>query len=139
MRSYNSGIHKAILEELVKKAAKFYSINPNDVYNKSHKRELSETRKIIMFSLKCLYPKLSWANIGAVFIKDHSTALLSYKSISNLRQTEPKLNEFIDILIEDMREFIDNFKIASSIFLYGDIYNKHLVFKALLGYTYNGG
>lgn len=72
---------------------------------KNRKREVVETRQIIMY---CIWKneKYSLAAIGHLFERDHSTVLHARKTITDVKDTQPHIKR----LVNECNSFIKNYK-----------------------------
>ena len=68
-------------------------VNPVDIHCKSRLNGLKETRQIIMYFAKRLYPAKTWAEISAYFDLDHATAMHAYHTIQNIIDTDKVFRE----------------------------------------------
>ncbi|MBR5456419.1 MAG: chromosomal replication initiator protein DnaA [Bacteroidaceae bacterium] len=76
------------IEEIVKKAADYYGVEPESINTRSRKREIVLVRQIAMYFAK-KYLDLSTAKIGLyVGNRDHATVLHACKTIANLADTD---------------------------------------------------
>ena len=63
-------------------------INPIDIHCKCRKNELKETRQIVMYFAKRLYPSKTWQEISGYYGLEHATAMHAYKTIQNIIDTD---------------------------------------------------
>lgn len=76
------------IEEIVKKVADYYGVEPESINTRSRKREVVLVRQIAMYFAK-KYLDLSTAKIGLyVGNRDHATVLHACKTIANLADTD---------------------------------------------------
>lgn len=91
------------LEEIVKIIAGFYSINPEQIYEKTRKKEIVYVRQIVMYILR-EYFNISYPAIGKeIGGRDHTTVIHSYDKISQNLKDDPNLNKEI----EQLRAILD--------------------------------
>ncbi|MBP9790726.1 MAG: hypothetical protein KBD57_09320 [Bacteroidia bacterium] len=85
------------------RVCKVFNTDPVEVITskKPRKRELVVTRQAAM-TLAKLTSRMSLAQIGAKFNKDHATVLHSVKTIGNLRDTDRKFREDTDCLFKGL-------------------------------------
>lgn len=86
------------LEEIIKIVAGFYSISPEQIYEKTRKKEIVHVRQIIMYMLR-EYFNISYPAIGKeIGGRDHTTVIHSYDKISQNLKDNPNLTKEIDQL-----------------------------------------
>jgi hypothetical protein len=68
-------------------------IDPASIHCRSRKGGLKETRQIIMYFAKRLYPAKTWAEIADYFALDHASAMHASKTIQNLIDTNREFRE----------------------------------------------
>lgn len=91
------------VEDIIKKVADYYGIEPSAINTKSRKREVVLVRQVAMFLAK-KYLDLSTSKIGLyIGNRDHATVLHACKTIANLADTDKQfrceLNE-IDLALQ---------------------------------------
>ncbi len=85
-------------KEVVKIVADFYSIEEALIYEKTRRKEVVQTRQMIMYILREEF-NISYPLIGAELGgKDHTTIIHSYKKIKKELQENPKLVQDYDEL-----------------------------------------
>jgi chromosomal replication initiator protein len=86
------------LEEIIKIIAGFYSIDPEQIHEKTRKKEIVHVRQIIMYILR-EYFNISYPAIGKeIGGRDHTTVMHSYDKISNTLKEDPNLSKEIEQL-----------------------------------------
>lgn len=86
------------LEEIIKIVAGFYSISPEQIYEKTRKKEIVHVRQIVMYILR-EYFNISYPAIGKeIGGRDHTTVIHSYDKISQNLKDNPNLTKEIDQL-----------------------------------------
>lgn len=84
--------------EVVTIVSNFYNINEALIYDKTRRKEVVETRQIIMYILREEY-NISYPVIGAELGgKDHTTIIHSYKKVKKELAENPKLIQELDEL-----------------------------------------
>lgn len=89
-------------ELIVAHCAKFYNFTPNELYSDNRKKEISTARKITMFVIREILG-MSFPKIGAMFGKDHSTAMYAIKSVEEKMSKDPVMKVNINELIRDIK------------------------------------
>lgn len=70
-------------------------INPPDIHVRSRNDKLKETRQIIMFFAKEIYPSMTWQAIADYFGLDHATSMHAIKTIRKLMQSDVQFRKKI--------------------------------------------
>ena len=91
------------IDEIIRKVAEFYGVEPAAINTRSRKREVVLVRQVSMFLAK-KYLDMSTSKIGQyVGDRDHATVLHACKTITNLAETDKQfrseLNE-IDMMLQ---------------------------------------
>jgi chromosomal replication initiator protein len=83
------------IELLIHKVCEVYKIDPRVLMHDldSRKRPLPEIRFMVMTLAKTRL-KMSYREAGAIFDKDHATAMHAAKTIKNLREIDKKFKQF---------------------------------------------
>lgn len=89
-------------EYIVEQCSKALGVPSAELYSDNRKKEISGARKITMFIIREILG-LSFPKIGALFGKDHSTAMYAIKSVENQIADDPALKM-------DIREIMKNIK-----------------------------
>jgi chromosomal replication initiator protein len=86
------------LEEIIKMISGFYSIDPEQIYDKTRKKEIVYVRQIVMYILR-EYFNISYPSIGKeIGGRDHTTVMHSYEKVSELIKEDPNLLKEIEQL-----------------------------------------
>lgn len=86
------------LEEIVKIIAGFYSMDPEQIYQKTRKKEIVNIRQIIMYILR-EYFNISYPAIGKeIGGRDHTTVIHSYEKVKEKLKNDPSLVQEIEQL-----------------------------------------
>lgn len=86
------------LGEIVKIVAGFYNIQPEQVYEKTRKKEIVYVRQIVMYILR-EYFNISYPAIGKeIGGRDHTTVIHSYERIKQHLKDDPNVSQEIDQL-----------------------------------------
>ncbi|MCI5051426.1 MAG: chromosomal replication initiator protein DnaA [Candidatus Pacebacteria bacterium] len=86
------------LEEIIKIIAGFYSIAPEQIYEKTRKKEIVYVRQVVMYILR-EYFNISYPAIGKeIGGRDHTTVIHSYDKVSQNLKDDPNLNKEIEQL-----------------------------------------
>jgi len=87
-------------KKIIQRVAEFYDLKEKDILNNSRKKEIVYPRQIAMYllrsELRCSFPFIGRKFKG----KDHTTAIHSYKKISNEIEKNKKLEEEINLIKE---------------------------------------
>lgn len=77
-------------EMIAQEVSTFYDIDPDQLFTKSRKREISDARQMVMYLAK-KHAKLPLTTIGARLSRTHATVLHACKSIEGRLPLEAKL------------------------------------------------
>ena len=103
LREYGPRDNSSITPDyIVDHCAKFYGVTPEDLKSDNRKKEISNARKVTMFVIREILG-ISFPKIGAIFGKDHSTAMYSIKSIDEKISVDPVLKVTINDIIKDIK------------------------------------
>lgn len=84
------------LDEIIKVIAGFYNINPEQIYEKTRKKEIVYVRQIVMYILREFY-NASYPAIGKeIGGRDHTTVIHSYERVQENLKNDPNLQQEID-------------------------------------------
>lgn len=84
------------LDEIIKVVAGFYNISPDQIYDKTRKKEIVYVRQVIMYILREFY-NISYPAIGKeIGGRDHTTVIHSYERIQENLKGNPNLQQEID-------------------------------------------
>ncbi|MCM1138794.1 MAG: chromosomal replication initiator protein DnaA [Duncaniella sp.] len=81
-------------EIITKQVSAFYNIEPDQIFTKSRKREVSDARQMVMFLAK-KHTKMPLKAIGARLGRTHATVLYACRTIDERLPLEKKLQEDI--------------------------------------------
>ncbi len=81
-------------EAITQEVAHHYNIDPDVIFTKSRKREISDARQVVMYLAKKL-AKMPFTAIGTRLSRTHATVLYACKSIEERLPIEKKLQEDI--------------------------------------------
>jgi len=91
------------LGEIVKIISGFYSLDPEQIYEKIRKKEIVYVRQVIMYILR-EYFNISYPAIGKeIGRRDHTTVIHSYEKVTKNLKDDPNLNKEI----EQLRAILD--------------------------------
>ena len=91
------------VEHIQKTVADYYKIKVADMHSKKRTRAVARPRQVAMWLAKELTP-LSLPAIGEAFGgRDHTTVLHAYRTINELRLTDPQLNHDVHVLLQVLR------------------------------------
>jgi chromosomal replication initiator protein len=86
------------LDEIIKIIAGFYSINPEQIYEKTRKKEIVNIRQITMYVLREFF-NISYPAIGKeIGGRDHTTVIHSYEKVKEKMKDDPSLIQELDQL-----------------------------------------
>lgn len=86
------------LDEIIKIIAGFYNINPEQIYDKTRKKEIVHVRQVTMYILRELF-NISYPAIGKeIGGRDHTTVIHSYEKITEKIKTDSHLIQEIEQL-----------------------------------------
>ena len=77
-------------EMIAEQVSEFYNIQPDALFTKSRKRDISDARQLVMYMTKKL-TNLSVNAIGSRLSRTHATVLHAVSAIENRLATEAKL------------------------------------------------
>lgn len=91
------------LQVIQKAVADYYKIKVADLYAKRRTRNIARPRQVAMWLAKELTPE-SYPSIGEAFGgRDHTTVLHAYRTISEMRLTDPTINHDLHVLTQVLR------------------------------------
>ncbi len=82
--------------------ARFFNITVDELKSDNRKKDISSARQITMFVIREI-TGLSFPKIGALFGKDHSTAMYAIKSIEEKISTDPLFKVTVSDIIKDIK------------------------------------
>ena len=91
------------LESIQKTVADYYKMKVAEMYSKKRTRAVARPRQVAMWLAKELTPE-SYPAIGDAFGgRDHTTVLHAYRTINDLRLSDPVLNHDLHVLTQVLR------------------------------------
>jgi hypothetical protein len=87
---------------VIRVVAKYYSISVRDIVSHRRTRTLIQPRHVAMY-LAHEQAKYSFAIIGGVLGRDHTTIMHACRRIADLREQDPELNREIHVLISRIK------------------------------------
>ncbi len=114
MKSKYTEVEKA--EIIIREVSEYYEMEVEELFSKTRKRHICESRQICQFLLK-EHTKLSLGKIGEkTGGKDHATVLHSHKLISLFMKSDKRIEEQVRELIESIEEkFKKRYSIKSTL------------------------
>jgi chromosomal replication initiator protein len=98
----SGGERRITMDSILRAVAEKFSMQPQQLKQKSNARQISYPRQVAMYLMKDL-TQASLPEIGRVFGgKHHTTVLHSVQKIERLRQTDTDLNRLIHSLIDSV-------------------------------------
>jgi chromosomal replication initiator protein len=98
----SNGERRITMDSILRAVAEKFSLQPQQLKQKSNARQIAYPRQIAMYLIKDL-TQASLPEIGRVFGgKHHTTVLHSVQKIERLRQTDTDLNRMIHSLIDSV-------------------------------------
>lgn len=92
------------VEDIQKKVASYYNINPRDMRSSKRSRTIAFPRQVAMYASKTL-TKLSLPEIGEMFGgRDHTTILYAVRKIEQMRQESSEFNEEIERILNLLKQ-----------------------------------
>lgn len=122
------------VQMFISKVCEYFNIAPEFLFenNKCRKPEFVAIRHFVFLFLK-QYTKLSLANIGSVFEKDHATVLNSIKKINGYIETEAytklQYDELNQIAKEIFEQKVKYYGLNKTINIFGKIINMNIKIK----------
>lgn len=89
-------------ELIAETVSRFYSIDPDLLYGKSRKREISDARQLVMYLTKKT-TQMSSTNIGLKLSRDHATVLHACKQIEQRLSIEKKFRHEVEMIENELR------------------------------------
>lgn len=86
------GRNKLSFDDIIESVAEFYHIEPEQLYGKSRKREISDARQLVMYFAK-KQTTMSSTTIGRQLSRNHATVLHACKQIEQRIALEPNFRE----------------------------------------------
>lgn len=106
LKNYGDPSEKKITPEyIVESCCKFYNVKKEDVYSEKRNKDIAFARQVCIYLIREI-TKLSLPKIGALFGKDHTTALYAIKKLTG----EMEKDISIKINIEGLKNDIESGK-----------------------------
>lgn len=104
LREYGPKDNSVITPDfIVEHCAKFFKVSPEELKSDTRKKEISGPRKITMFVIREILG-LSFPKIGAIFGKDHSTAVYAIRNVESQINSDPLMKVKVNDIIKDIKE-----------------------------------
>ena len=88
-------------EMITQSVSSYYHIEPDDIFTKSRKREISDARQMVMFLAK-KHAKMPLTAIGTRLSRTHATVLYACKNIEERLPIEKQLQEDVAKIESDL-------------------------------------
>ena len=82
-------------EMITESVSSYYNIEPDDIYSKSRKREISDARQMVMYMAK-KHAKMPFTAIGTRLSRTHATVLYACKNIEERLPLEKQLQDDVN-------------------------------------------
>lgn len=89
--------HEINFETITQKVSAYYNIDPDSLFTKNRKREISDARQMIMYLAK-KHTSMKFKTIGTRLARNHSTVMHAIKSIDARRSLEKQLQKDIELI-----------------------------------------
>ena len=96
------GEKKVTVESIIEACAKFYNVKKEDIYSEKRTKEIAFARQVSIYIIREI-TNYSFPKIGAIFGKDHATAIYAIKQISKLMENDLSVKINIESLINDIK------------------------------------
>jgi len=97
-------IQEVNLETIMQKVCEAYNITPNQIFDKTRKKNIAFPRQIAMYLSNLLIPQLSLKDIAQYYKrKDHTTVLHAKKTIEEQFKRERGLRIQIEKIIKEIK------------------------------------
>lgn len=90
-------------EDITRYVSDYYDINPDQIFTKSRKREISDARQMVMYLVK-KHTKMPLKAIGARLSRTHATVLYACNAIDERLPLDKKLQDDIAAIEKSMNE-----------------------------------
>ncbi|MEK7479276.1 MAG: chromosomal replication initiator protein DnaA [Patescibacteria group bacterium] len=92
------------VQDVLKIVADFFNVAPQELTNRSRKREIVEPRQICMYLMRDML-NLSYPHIGEKLGKrDHTTAIHAYEKIAREASRNPQLNQKLTLIRDRLQK-----------------------------------
>ncbi len=103
LKGYGDMKEKNITPEyIIEVCSKFYNVKKEDIYSEKRTNDIAFARQVAIYIIKEL-TTFSYPKIGAVFGKDHTTAIYAIKKIRNAMEEDISVKSNIEGLINDIK------------------------------------
>ena len=102
MINTKSGIKEINEEKLVQVVANYYNLTDSQIKSKSRISQIALARQIAMYLCRSICGT-SYAQIGKLFNRDHSTVMTAVEKVGNMLKTDQQLSTAIQEIRKDMR------------------------------------
>lgn len=89
-------------EIITQQVSSYFNIEPDQIFTKSRKREISDARQMVMYLAK-KHTKMPLKAIGARLDRTHATVLYACKNIEERLPLEKKLQEDVSVIEKSLR------------------------------------
>ena len=103
LKDYGENTVKKITPEyIIECCAKFYKVKKEDIYSEKRNSDIVFARQASIYIIKEL-TNLSFPKIGAIFGKDHTTAIYAIKKMKQTMDKDISIKINIESLINDIK------------------------------------
>ena len=103
LKDYGDSKEKKITPEyIIDACAKFYNVKKEDIYSEKRTKEIAFARQVSIYIIREL-TNYSYPKIGAVFGKNHATAMYAINTIEDLMEKDIGVKVNIEGLINDIK------------------------------------
>ena len=103
LEDYGDRSEKKITPEyIIEACSKFYNVKKEDIYSEKRTKEIVMARQVSIYIMKEV-TNFSYPKIGAVFGKDHATAIYAIKKVKELMEKDISAKITIEGLINDIK------------------------------------
>lgn len=102
MINTKSGIKEINEEKVVQVVANYYNLTDSQIKSKSRISQIALARQIAMYLCRSICGT-SYAQIGKLFNRDHSTVMTAVEKVGNMLKTDQQLSTAIQEIRKDMR------------------------------------
>lgn len=96
------GEKKITPDSIIEACARFYNVKKEDIYSEKRTKEIAFARQVSMYLMREIID-YSFPKIGAVFEKDHATAMHGYKRIKSVIEEDEGIKFNIEGLMNDIK------------------------------------
>jgi chromosomal replication initiator protein len=89
-------------EMIIASAADRFGVTAEDLLGKARRSAVSKARQVAMYLCRELW-NLPWKQIGALFNKDHSSAIYAHKTVGERLVKDDRFQETLDSIVEHAR------------------------------------